>query len=272
MTSVWVSSRGDDEALVALVVLALLGGQEARADVAQLRARARARRPARRRRPRRPRTGRGGRRRPAIEGTSTNVCTGRWPDVAGGLEAGGDHAVDALAPARSARGGRWRRRGSAASPRRGSRRSSRTCAGGRPRWSARRSCARTFWSRSRSSRIARSTCRRVRLLLRDPHVDGQRLVGERDREADAGAHLLDHLRDLLLDALLLPRPSSSTSAGWASVPSAPASEIAAARRASVIGPIPPIPACMNGCSMPMRSESGVESGMWQPYQTNGRLH
>ena len=43
------------------------------------------------------------------------------------------------------------------------------------------------------------------------------------------------------------------------MPSAPASEIAAASRASVIGPIPPIPACMKRISIPIRSDSGVES-------------
>ena len=101
----------------------------------------------------------------------------------------------------------------------------------------------------------------VRLLLCDAHVDRERLVGQRDGEPDPVPHLLTTIATCAASASPEIPGSSRTSAGWAIVPSAPASEMAAASRASVIGPIPPIPACMNGYSIPIRSDSGVLSAM-----------
>ena len=147
---------GDDEALVALVVLALLGGQEARADVAQLRAereRARERRAvddaARAQHRQVDRRGDRGHEHERVHGPVADVARrprSRWRS-----------RRRRPRPSRCARGGRSRRRGSAASRCRGSRRSCRTCADGRRRWSARSAATRTLGSRSRSSRIARST-------------------------------------------------------------------------------------------------------------------
>ena len=184
-------ARLDDEALVRLVVLALVGREEARARCSRARRRVRARPRGRRRR----------RRRPAqTTGMSTAAATGRRQheavhgpvaDVAGGLEAGRDDGVHRPPPAPSGRAGRSRRRGSGASPTPARRRSARTCAGARRRSSAPSAAPSPSGRASRSSRIARTTVLRVRLLLGDPDVDRERLVGQRDGEPDPVAHLAD---------------------------------------------------------------------------------
>ena len=87
-----------------------------------------------------------------------------------------------------------------------------------------------FGSRSRSSRIARTTALH-RLLPRDPDVDRERSVGQ--RRPPAGCRRgPGRRRGDLLGELRRPRSrgSSRTSAGCASVPSAPAFEISAASR------------------------------------------
>ena len=123
------------------------------------------------------------------------------------------------------------------------------------------SCARTFGLDARSSRIARTTCSAsgCSCAMRTLIASGLS-VSETARRIPSRTCSTTIATCAASASPEIPG-SSSTSAGWAIVPSAPASEIAAASRASVIGPIPPIPACMNGSSMPIRSDSGVLSAI-----------
>ena len=121
------------------------------------------------------------------------------------------------------------------------------------------SWALAFGSRSRSSRIARTTAsasgcsRAIRTLI----ASGRSVSETASR---IPSRTWPTTRATCSASSSPPIPGSSrTSAGCASVPSAPAFEISAASRARVMGPMPPIPACISGTSIPIRSDSGVES-------------